>query len=202
MSSSEEDVEVIAELGDEALELVSATAERLVFRIRGMPPGTALGTCNVMFRGDDDVVEQYVDTAYLCVNKGESMFVASIARQDPEVDDARVLLFSDWRNHIPLPVTFLGLVIVTKQQLDPTSVKFGADIVPCNPVLKAWKCTLKKTGSRFTFGPTLLGIEGALDIMTGITSNVSFGSVRSKETWQSICLGVKSYGTPNRIPWN
>ena len=201
--SSDEDVEVITELGDEALELVSSTAERLVFRIRGMPPGTALGTCNVMFRGDDDVVDTYIDAAYLCVNKGESMFVASVAKADPDVDDVRVLLFPEWKNHIPLPVTSLGLVIVTKKQLDPTSVKFGADVVPMNPTLKAWRCTLKKTGTTFIFKPTLQGIQGAFDVLTGVKSDVSFEErVCSKETWQSVCLGTKSYTIPNRIPWD
>jgi hypothetical protein len=153
-----------------------------------------------MFRGEEDVVETYVDTAYLCVNKGESMYVASIAKQDPEVDDARVLLFPEWKNHVPLPVTSLGLVIVTKQHLDPTSVKFGADVVPMNSSLRAWRCTLKKTGTTFSFRPTLQSIEGALDILTGIKEDVLFERCRSKETWQSICLGSKSYTIPNRIP--
>ena len=204
--SSDEEVEVITELGAEALELVPST-QHLVFRIRGIPPGTALGTCNVMFRGDDDVVEKYVGAAYLCVVRGDAMYVASVARQDPDVDDTRVLLFPDWKNRVPLPVTDLALVIVTKETLDPTFIKFGADVVPCNPALKNWwRCTLKKTGSKFTFnGASLHGIEGALDILTGKVSDVSFGErlerIERKETWQSVCLGVKTHAIANRVPW-
>lgn len=202
---SDDDIEVITELGDEALELVSSSPDRLVFRIRGMPPGTALGTCNVMFRGDDDVMDKYVEAAYLCIVKGNAMVVASVAKQDPEVDDVRVLVFPDWKNHIPLPITTLAIVIATRRALDPSSVKFGADVVPCNSALKHWRCTLKKTGSKFTFnGTTLQSIDGGHDITTGMAVNVSFDDrilVRSKETWQSICGGTKHHTNVRRIPW-
>ena len=157
-----------------------------------------------MFRGDDDVVEKYVDAAYLCISRGDAMFVASVAKQDPDVDDARVLLFPDWKNRVPLPSTDLALVIVMKETLDPSFIKFGADVVPCNPALKNWwRCTLKKTGSKFTFnGCSLQAIEGALDILTGAVSDVSFGNrIERKETWQSVCLGVKTHVLPSRIPW-
>jgi hypothetical protein len=204
MSSTEDEIEVITELGDEALELVSASSRRIVFGIRGIPPCTALGTCNVMFRGDDDVIEKHGIVAYLCIVKGDSLFVASIAKQDPQVDDARVLVFPDWKNHAPLPVSPLAVVILTSEQLDPTCVKFGADVVPLNPAFKHhWRCTLKNTGSVFSFnGPVLQSIQGALDIANGSTSNLVCERSRIKETWQSVSLSARTHVLPNRIPWD
>ena len=221
MSDSEDDV--IVELGDEALVLDPLTSESvLVFRLKVPDANVALGTINIMFRGD--AMDQVKDV-FLCVIVDSVPYVVGTTREDPEMSDSRILLVKEWTNKLPLPLEGLVnrlAIVVHHTGITAAHVKFGADVVRCVDAL----CNIKwkKTSGDIVlhFQNQLTSLDGfdymrkpAVNVIVPKTTPVSNPTAPAVSNQRAPTLRmrppsshvpihvpcIKSF-SPHRIPWN
>lgn len=178
MSESEDDV--ITELGDEVLELDKTTDTMMVFRLRLPDANVALGTINIMFRGDESVMEAVKDV-FLCVIVNDVPIVIGTTVLDPDMNDVRILLVKEWKRSLPLPLAGiskrLAVVVHHTGDLSSRHVKFGADVVKCMDALRdvKWKKTSGDTVLHFRNHMTR--IETGIDCLRNLVENVSLEEV-------------------------
>ena len=177
-SDTSADTEILMELDDSNLELVPSLCRdtRLVFRLAHClgDASIGLGRINVMFRGEDSNLLQTLERVYLVLRKEtrqdtdltdtddfQNPLTAVIgeADVDPDMDDLRVLLFPQWTSKVPLPLgnalqNHLFLYIYTKTTMDPSRIKFGADVVSTPDVYRKnrMKRQLKSSLMRVEYG--------------------------------------------------
>jgi hypothetical protein len=174
--SSEEDAQVLMELGDENINFVaeeSVPLKHLVYRIVNTlgDESTALANMAVMFRGAEvDLV--CVEGVFVAVKKDDDM--QRVAIGVPDDDDGRVFRMEEWTSSVPLPLgndllSRLRIVIKIDNHLDPGRVKFGADLVPFPDVFLQGSPKMKRKLGTSTLkfkGGTLTDIENAMSALS------------------------------------
>lgn len=132
MSDSENE-ETLSELDDSNFELVDTSSNRLVFKLVNTlgDASIALANVHIMIRGEDENSFK-VNCALLAAECSHGCVLLGIARQESR--DVRVLRVQEWTRHIPLPLggdfqKKIRIILHTSEPLDPSLVKFGADLV-------------------------------------------------------------------------
>jgi hypothetical protein len=173
---TEEDVQVLMELGDENINFVaeeSVPHKHLVFRIVNTlgDESTALANMAVMFRGSEvDLV--CVEAVFVAVKTDNDL--QRVAIGTPDDDDGRVFRMEEWTSSVPLPLgndllSRLRIVIKIDDHFDPGRVKFGADLVPFPDVFLQGSPKMKRKLGTSTLkfkGGTLTDIENAMSALS------------------------------------
>lgn len=176
-------MQVLMELDDSNVAFVveeSNPKTHLVFRILNTlgDESTALANIAIMFRGDPT---QMVDilTAFVAV-KEASGDMSRIGTAMADDDDPRVLRITEWTPSVPLPLggdllNRLRIVVLIDGQVEPSRVKFGADLVPFPEVFLEGTPKMKRRLGQSTLrflGGTLLEVENPVSALSTVSQTI------------------------------
>jgi hypothetical protein len=135
--SEDEDTQVLMELDDSNIQFLpeeSKPLKYLVFKITNTlgDESIALSNLAVMFRGEPTSMVDILNI-YLGMKEGED--IVRLGTAIPDDDDLRICRIVDWNHSVPLPLGSnllekLRFVVHIDGHVDPSRVKFGADLIP------------------------------------------------------------------------
>jgi hypothetical protein len=127
---------ILMELDDSNLQFVpeeSKLLKYLTFKIINClgDESIALSNMTVMFRGEHTAM---VDILNIYLGMKEGNDIVRLGTAVPDDDDLRVCPIPDWNESVPLPlgnnlIQKLRIVIHIDAHVDPSRVKFGADLI-------------------------------------------------------------------------
>lgn len=173
--SEDDQMPTLMELGDANIQFLpdeSKPLKYLVFKIVNCfgDDSIALSNIHVMFRGE---ATQMVDILNIYLGMKEGNDIVRIGTAVPDDDDLRVCPVVDWNHSVPLPLgnnllEKLRIVIHIDAHVDPSRVKFGADVIEFPEVfLKGNPKMKRKLGTsviKFQ-GGTLIQVESPVSAL-------------------------------------